>query len=342
MTNLLPNRENNTLSDLEKKCYIYFSLGNSKYALDIKHVLEVMKLPNLDYPQKLPNNFIGILNYNNITINILDLRFYLDIAVTPYDISNKLLIVKTDESIMGLIVQEIGNVKFLDKTQIEHLPYMDENKLINYIHHDSDSSISVINLYSLESLIKKGVADKNVDIPALFPNDDLSKYKLAQRTNYLREKSSAYISHEIFSKDKFIAFKLNENNYAIDLQYVKEALKNAEITTIPCSPDYIEGIITVRGEFITIVNSKKIFDINPNDYENKNRVIIIEYENYFVGFLVDEICEIFEVPKESITPKTFTHEDKFVLNEILHNDKLFMILDMKKILSDEKFYIDET
>ena len=53
-----------------------------------------MKLPALDYPQKLPNNIVGLLKYNNFVINVVDVRFYLNIEVRPYNTHNELLIVK--------------------------------------------------------------------------------------------------------------------------------------------------------------------------------------------------------------------------------------------------------
>ena len=79
MKNSLQTLNNNTF---EVQQNLYFTLSDNKYAIPLKNVVEVMKLPALDYPQKLPNNIIGVLKFNNININILDIRFYLDVNVT--------------------------------------------------------------------------------------------------------------------------------------------------------------------------------------------------------------------------------------------------------------------
>ena len=72
---------NNNYLEQKKNTHLYFQVGENKYALNTSSVLEIMKLPALDYPQKLPNNIIGLLKYNNFVINVVDIRFYLNIEI---------------------------------------------------------------------------------------------------------------------------------------------------------------------------------------------------------------------------------------------------------------------
>ena len=97
----------NNYLEQKKNTHLYFQIGENKYAVNTSNVLEIMKLPALDYPQKLPNNIVGLLKYNNFVINVVDIRFYLNINVTPYTSNHELLIVKTDEVILGIITDKI-------------------------------------------------------------------------------------------------------------------------------------------------------------------------------------------------------------------------------------------
>ena len=248
---------NNNILETNENSYLYFNLGGSKYAINIQQIVEIMKLPLLDYPQKLANNIVGLLNYNNFTINILDLRFYLNVKVTPYSISNQLLIVKTDEAIFGLIIDKVEDILSLDESKIEYFQFSNEENIIEFLYKQGDETISIINLEALENIIKNGVESSEVDIPALFPHDDDSRYKFMQRNLALVEKSQLNLITNIFSKDKFISFALNENTYCINLKYVKEFLKNSSVTPIPCNLNYIEGVITLKGDFVTIINLKE-------------------------------------------------------------------------------------
>lgn len=338
---------NNNIIEFGENLYLYFKLGESKYAINILQVVEIMKLPLLDYPQKLASDVVGLLNYNNFTINILDLRFYLNIKVTPYSISNQLLIVKTDEAIFGLIIDNVENIISLDQSKIEYFPFSGEEKIIEFLYKQENETISIINLDAIESLIKKGVSTSNTDIPSLFPHDDDSRYKLVQRNIALIEKSKLNLITNSFSQDNFISFSLNGNNYCINLEYVKEFLKNTSITKVPCDLDYIAGIITLRGDFVTVIDIKKFLDIEAGESNNfsdtfgKNSIIIVETPDLKIGFQVDEIFSIIDISEELVNENT-QNQNKNILSEVILEDKLYTVLNMQNILSDERFFIEDS
>lgn len=345
MKNLVKFYNENPLENSEN-LYLYFSLGQCKYAIGIQQVVEIMKLPLLDYPQKLPNNVIGLLNYNNFTINILDLRFYLDIKVTPYSVSNQLLIVKTDETIFGLLIDKVDDIIPLNETNIEYFNFPNEKKIIEFLYKTENETISVINISALEETIKQGVPSLDIDIPSLFPNDDDSRYKLMRRHQSIAETSQMNFVTNLFSQDKFISFSLDDNTYCLNLEYVKEFLKNSAITKIPCNLAYIAGVITLRGDFITIIDLKKFLNISDDNphmgRSSKNNIIIIETADFQIGFLVDEIFRIIDIPEELVEENVRDHQpDKNILCEVVIDEKVHTILNLPHILSDERFYIED-
>ncbi|MEI8128644.1 MAG: chemotaxis protein CheW [bacterium] len=336
---------NNNVLDNDENLYLYFQLGDNKYALNIWQMVEIIKLPLLDYPQKLANNVVGLLNYNKFTINILDLRFYLNIKVAPYSVSNQLLIVKTDETIFGLIIDKVEDIIYLEQSKIEYFPCAGDTKIIEFMYKKEHETISIINLCAVEEVIKQGVPLSDIDIPSLFPRDDDSRYKLMQRNHALFEKSNASLGTNIFAQDRFISFSLNENIYCINVEYVKEVLKNFLITPIPCNLDYVAGVIALRGDFITVVDTKTLLGINENassidSMGSKNSLIIIEVPDYQIGFLVDELFSIINIAEDLIKKKS-NNQNKYTLSEVILEDKFYTILDIKNILSDEKFFIED-
>lgn len=332
----------NNIINIDENLFLYFKLGNNKYGIDIKNVVEAIKLPLLDYPQRLPNNFIGLLKYNNFTLNVIDLRFYLKMKIQPYSVSNQLLIVKTDEALMALIVDKVENILAFDMNKIEPLEIADNNKIIEFMYQNNGENISILNLSSLENLFKQGVETSEIDIPSLFPNDDDSQYELTQRKLLLREKNNQFIDTNLFSQDKFITFSLNESLYCLDLVYIKEFIKNCTITKIPCDFDYIAGVIFLRGDFVTIINTKIFlgFDEIQENYDNKQNIIIVEISDFKIGFIVDEIFNIINIPEETILDNS-KMQDKYIQSEVIIEDKLYSILNIKNILSDEKLFIEE-
>ena len=136
----------------KKNTHLYFMLGNSKYAINTSSVLEIMKLPVLDYPQKLPNNIIGLLKYNNFVINVIDVRFYLNTDVPKYNVNNELIIVKTDETIFGIITDKIIGIIPFESSKIDTIPFVDNKTIIDSIYKHNQETIFIINIYSIENL----------------------------------------------------------------------------------------------------------------------------------------------------------------------------------------------
>lgn len=338
MMNSLQTLNNN---NFEVQQNLYFTLSDNKYAIPLKNVVEVMKLPALDYPQKLPNNIIGVLKFNNININILDVRFYLDVPVTKYSVENKLIVVKTDESIFGIVADNIENIIDFENSKIERLPFVSDNKIIDSLYHIEEQTVSILNMYALEQVLRQGYETKDVDIKSLFPTDEKSVEIFNSRAKYLVTKLNNSVAQTAFVNDKFVTFALNETSYCINLKYVKEVTNKTNIIQLPCSPDYIEGLMTVRGDFITVINFKKFLNLTKTDYSQKPKVIIVDSEQYKIGFLVDEIFEIADIPEELIDNKKTSIEDSFISSEIIRGSDIQLLINMEKVMSDEKMFIDE-
>ena len=182
---------NNNYIEQKKNTHLYFQIGENKYAINTSNVLEIMKLPMLDYPQKLPNNIIGLLKYNNFVINVVDIRFYLNIDVTPYNTHNELLIVKTDEVIFGIITDKIIGILPFDTALVDQIPFVDSKMVVESLYKHNNETIFIVNIYSLENILKQhNNILPEVDIPTLFRHDETSKNLLSKRTKARKGKTA--------------------------------------------------------------------------------------------------------------------------------------------------------
>lgn len=326
------------LIEQKKNTHLYFQVGDNKYAVNSENVLEIMKLPALDYPQKLPNNIVGLLKYNNFVINVIDIRFYLDIEVRPYTVHNELLIVKTDELIYGIITDKVIGILPFDSAFVDAIPYADSNTVIDSLYKINNETIFIINIYSVENLLKKHQEWAKVEIPKLFPQDETSKAIMAKRTLEVVNKSTMKLaSSELHVKNKYISFNLNSNTYCIALDYVKEVLKDTSITNVPGTPDFIEGIMNLRGDYITVINLKNFLDLESSVVSDKKPVIIIKCNELKLALLIDKINELFEFQQDDINEIN----DGYFSNEFIYNNTLYTILNVEKIASDKRIIITD-
>ncbi len=329
----------NNYLEQKKNTHLYFQIGENKYAVNTSNVLEIMKLPALDYPQKLPNNIVGLLKYNNFVINIVDIRFYLNIEVTPYTSNHELLIVKTDEVILGIITDKIIGILPFDTALMDQIPFVDNKMVIESIYKYNHETIFVVNIYALENLLKQHNAEIiDCNIPSLFPQDEQSLTLMNKRTLSITEKSSLRLkSDELHAKNKYISFNLNNDYYCISLDYVKEVLKDSSITKIPGTPDFIEGIMNLRGDYITVINLKKFLSLGESKSSDKKPVIIIKCNELKLALLIDKINELFEYQETMIEENA----ESYYSMEFIYNQTLYTALNINKISSDKRIIITD-
>ena len=330
---------NNNYIEQKKNTHLYFQIGKNKYAINTANVLEIMKLPALDYPQKLPNNIIGLLKYNNFVINVVDIRFYLNIEVSPYNSHNELLIVKTDEVIFGIITDKIIGILPFDSALVDQIPFVDSKMIIESLYKYNNETIFIVNIYALENLLKRhDIELPDVDIQSMFPQDETSKSLMAKRTRSIAEKSMLRLaSGELHAKNKYISFNLNNDYYCIALDFVKEVLKDTSITHVPGIPNFIEGIMNLRGDYITVINLKRFLSLPENSVSDKKPVIIIKCNELKLALLIDKINELFEYQE------TFQEEmsESYYANEFIYNKTLYTVLNIDKISSDKRIIITD-
>ena len=322
----------------KKNTHLYFKIGENKYAVNSDNVLEIMKLPALDYPQKLPNNIVGLLKYNNFVINIIDIRFYLNITVPGYTTANELLIVKTDEIIFGIITDKIIGILPFDSAYMDAIPFVDNKMVIDSLYKLNQETIFIINIYAIENLLKEHNQWENVDIQALFPHDETSKSIMNKRTSAIADKSNLKLaSGELHVKNKYISFNLNKDYYCIALDYVKEVLKDTSITNVPGTPDFVEGIMNLRGDYITVINLKNFLGLPSEKANDKKPVIIVKCNELKLALLIDKINELFDFQENDLQEAS----EGYFSNEFVYNEVLYTVLNIEKISSDKRIIITD-
>ena len=158
------------------------------------------------------------------------------------------------------------------------------------------------------------------------------------RTQAIAEKSALrLVPSELHAKNKYISFNLNEDYYCISLDFVKEVLKDTSITNVPGTPNFVEGIMNLRGDYITVINLKKFLGIRDESKNDKHPVVIIKCNELKLALLIDKINELFEF-QESETEEA---SDSYYAGEFIYNRTLYTVLNIDKITSDKRIIVTE-
>ncbi len=114
-----------------------------------------------------------------------------------------------------------------------------------------------------------------------------------------QEREAAKAVEEIV---KFVTFALGKEKYAVPVLRVKEIIARYDIAPLPKTPNFIEGIISLRGDIIPVVDLRKRFDLPVHDRTDENRLIVLEMDDFYVGIEVDAVFEVIKINSGQIEP----------------------------------------
>lgn len=101
---------------------------------------------------------------------------------------------------------------------------------------------------------------------------------------------------------KFVMFGLGSERYSVPVLKVKEIIATARIFPLPKMPDFVEGIISLRGEIIPIVDLRKRFELPEAEDTEEARIVVLEMDSFFVGISVDLVYEVIKIDEDLIEP----------------------------------------
>ena len=148
---------------------------------------------------------------------------------------------------------------------------------------------------------------------------------------------------EVDSNDEvlqWVTFRLEEETYGINVMQVQEVLRYSEIAPVPGAPDYVLGIINLRGNVVTVIDTRLRFGLPENEITDNTRIVIIESDKQVIGILVDSVAEVVYLKKSEIdsAPNVGTEESARFIQGVSNRDgELLILVDLDKMLTDEEW-----
>lgn len=149
---------------------------------------------------------------------------------------------------------------------------------------------------------------------------------------------------------QMISFSIGHELFGVGILVIKEIIMMSEITVIPNSPDFVEGVINLRGSIIPILDLRKRLRLRMPEGDVTRRpgarILVVEIEGNTTGFIVDSVSKVITVPGARILPPpdllVAGVQSQYVSGVVHLEDRILVVLDFRKILSpEEKGVLDE-
>lgn len=140
-------------------------------------------------------------------------------------------------------------------------------------------------------------------------------------------------------RDKYLTFCIGKEDYCIDIKYVIEIIGIQPITLIPEMPNYIKGVINLRGKIIPVMDVRTRFKKPCIEYHDRTCIIVVEINNFSIGLIVDKVLEVLNITEEHISelPKiSRKSHQKYVKSIGKVEEGVKLILDLERLLNDEE------
>ncbi|MEZ0536411.1 chemotaxis protein CheW [Caldicellulosiruptoraceae bacterium PP1] len=304
---------------------VSFKLGQQTIGISINNVKEIIRVPEITPVPLTVSYFAGLINLRGDIIPVIDLKEKYKIDSIGATEDRRIIVIEENMKKFGIIVDKVLDITEYDEEDIDKKKIGSYEEIEAIIKQESKHRIVV--LIDIAKVVSENIILFN------YSNKKESK---TQHSKELKNNISE-------SESRFILFEICEQNYALEIEKIKEIMRYTELSEIPDNENNIDGVINLRGEVIPIINLSKIIGLQNIPITDATRIIILMESDYKVGFIVDKVNAVLSVAKSDIKEPSFLISSKEIIKNIINaKDCLAMVLNTSKILSgfEEKIRSD--
>ncbi len=143
-------------------------------------------------------------------------------------------------------------------------------------------------------------------------------------------------------KDRYLTFILESECYGIEIKYVTEIIGLQAITVIPELPEYVKGIINLRGKIIPVIDVRLRFKKVAKEYNDRTCVIVVDISNLSIGLIVDSVAEVLTIPEQDIVEPPQVNKEannRYIKKIGKVGTAVKLLLDCERLLSENEIEV---
>ena len=149
---------------------------------------------------------------------------------------------------------------------------------------------------------------------------------------------SQTVLEEDSQKDKYLTFIVDGETYGIEIRHVTEIIGLQKITPVPDLPDFVRGIINLRGKIIPVMDMRLRFNKPLKEYHERTCIIVVDFRELSIGLIVDSVAEVVNIPAVAVAapPELTRRGNRFIMGIGQVSGEVKLLLDIEKLLTDEE------
>ncbi|MBD2122798.1 chemotaxis protein CheW [Trichocoleus sp. FACHB-262] len=336
--------------------YLVFSLHGSLYGLEANLIQEIFYLPELTTAVEMPPDFIGLINLRGKVLPVMDLDRRFGRQPQDYQLSDSIIVLEWQELMIGILVNQVDEVKNLDLASIEvAVPYGREAETtsrftagIAKVDGEIITILNQKNLVRYPSVNEVLTSLEGVVEPASYSTSEFCPHLTAAEKAILRERAANLLqlpqNQDFTGLIPLAVVGLNGEYFGLDLKFVREFTDIRKITPVPCCPDHIIGNMNLRGEIVTLIDARSLLNLAGNPSHSGMKAMIVDIDGLIAGITVDEVFDVsYLQPSElkAVPTTLYSEGSNFLKGTAFYREKMMGILDISKVLDQGNLFVEE-
>jgi purine-binding chemotaxis protein CheW len=323
----------------EETQLVSFLVDNQEYAVPIGHVKEIVQVPeHIIHVPKAQAHVLGIVNLRGRLLPLVSLRQLFGMAEGGRLDEHKRIVVTAFElegerMRVGLVTDSVREVLRVPLDQVEEMPaLLRRNKDLNEISSICrlDEGRRLVAVISVEKMFAHQVV--------------LDAVKTAQTMEQeLAMAEPTATGDDAQGEEQFVVFRILNEEYGVPIAAVKEIVRVPEhLTHVPRAPDFIEGIINLRGTVLPVVDERRRLGLPHMQSNERQRIMVFLVGGVRTGFVVDSVTEVLRIARADIKElPDLSHENGRLIPRVVNLeslDRMILLLDVEQLLDTHELH----
>ncbi|RJP86128.1 MAG: chemotaxis protein CheW [Desulfobacteraceae bacterium] len=354
--------------DMTANSYLIFRKHAAFLAINALLVKEIIALPEITWIAEAPPCIKGAINLRGTVIPVLDLDICFSLSPQRYQLTDAVIVLGEKDAQMGILVNEVQDLISIPPQDLAPAAFHNRER---YLHpHLVKGSAK-----AGENLIMVLDPDKLLDFDAHVPetrnslaDDNTEEEALVDAAKTIEPVEPDYFCPEAIPLEKALFHEramalmqppvsedfagmipmalvgMNREYFGVDIECVREFSDIKNLTPIPCTPDYILGSMNFRGNVMTLIDLRTLLNMQFTGLSPSTQIVVASVEGALAGVAVDVVFDVIYLNPADIVPVPVavkTVSEKFIRGTAFYGDKTLAILDLKKILKNDAFIVNE-
>ena len=135
---------------------------------------------------------------------------------------------------------------------------------------------------------------------------------------------------------QLVSFSVDAEEYGLDILRVHEIIRTQQLTRVPNLPDYVEGVINLRGKVIPVIALRRRLGLEPAPADKNTRIVVVEVHGQTLGFIVDAVSEVLRISADTVdpTPRIGSVEREYITGVGKLDSRLLLMLDLDRLMNE--------